>query len=171
MPTDQKNISIVKIIFAVLILALAGELIFIFSSANKKNQSSSVVPTGNTVTIMPSGTIKVEASTDFNVNALQVNYSVGHESTNNNILTKEIQGKISGLKSDKNGLFPEQKFAEKENVFQFILNKIKPVNLKITDSVGKILSYADLKLGQNVKVIFVQDSSGIKDTMVEITIL
>lgn len=135
MPPSSNNKLTLKIIFVVLFLALFGEMAYIFTTLNKKDLPRVFVPTTDTPT-----------PTSVPI-----------------IITSEYRGKItkldvfnvnSALKANKIVFSFTLAFDNEEQkdpgIFFFYKNELD--RIKVTDPVGKIISYKDLKVGQIITV-------------------
>ncbi|MEK7597232.1 MAG: hypothetical protein AAB441_01145 [Patescibacteria group bacterium] len=135
--SDNSNInSILKIAFVILLLVLIGELTYFFYIIPNKKPTTKVIPT-----FAPT-----KAPTPILI-------------TNKPVITllPEYQGRITEL-----DIFKAISSSEAKIKFSFKLEEVKIPsvfffdkneleNLKVIDSTGKIISYKDLKVGQNIR--------------------
>lgn len=141
--TSNVNLGL-KILFAILLLVLVGEIAFGVMNSRKKNSKTSVATPTNIIS-----STKVEVTDKESATRI----------TN-------IQGKIIGFKNINGILFPENYKPElfiylsikkedrkKGTARLFAVDKNDLRNMSVTDNTGNIISYKDLEVGQNIKII------------------
>ena len=168
---------VLKVLFFLLIVVALGELAYLFlrprspkSPASPTQVTTEKSPTPSSI---PLPTVNMDICREcININKQtrdMLQYSddyLNRKIANNAYITLESQGQIISFnKNESIALLPKDLQLEfyiklqreingKKELFDFfILDKTTLENTKIADSTEKTLSYKDLKIGQNVKIV------------------
>lgn len=146
--TSNGNLGL-KIMFVVLFLVLVGELVYFFYIVPNKKIATNVVPT-----ILPT---RVPTLTPTLIPLTPTNPPTPVSLTAFPA-KQEFQGKIIELdvfkvaQTSESGIGFSFKLEVNKEPIVFFFDKNKLSYIKVIDPSGKIISYKDLKIGQNIRL-------------------
>jgi len=189
--SDNSNIinSILRITFAILFLVLIAELTYFFYIVPNKKVATTIAPTkaSNSLKItLPNK--EVIFSEDLDISKIldtkelqRFDYFFEKKVADEFYMAMYLHGKIIGFEMDKNIKYmnfqPEfylnlqnEALGSKE-VFTLAFSKEELKQTRVMDSKGKNITYKDIKIGQNVKIIEIYNLTKKLNSSFEINVL
>lgn len=175
-PDDNPDNSLkMKIAFVVLLLILIGMIVYFTKFANKYPITALFIPSPTpyifpTLTPTPAPTI-IPTKTSAPV------------SLTTSPTKREFQGKIVKIEVDTSNPLPDsyehkllfslEELGESKGItkFNFTFTEAGLNNLKVIDLTGEKISYKNLEVGQNIRIIETYESKGSSNYDIEIIIL